>query len=125
MDARKRAQGSIRAATARRRLAEAGLPVRVVSMPSTTVFDRQEPEWRARVLPPGLPRVAVEAGVSAPWRAYVGLDGAVVGVDRFGESAPMQDLLDELGLTVERVARAATAVARRRGRRRAPRHQGR
>ena len=57
--------------------------------------------------------------------AYVGLDGAVVGVDRFGESAPMQDLLDELGLTVERVARAATAVARRRGRRRAPRHQGR
>jgi transketolase len=97
-------------------------------MPSTTVFDRQDAEWRAAVLPRGVPRVAVEAGVSAFWWKYVGLEGAVVGVDRFGESAPMQELFEEMGFTPERVARVVRSVARRRGRavpgpRR--RHQGR
>lgn len=105
------------AMSARRLLAEAGIPVRVVSMPSTSVFDRQDAEWRAAVLPPGVPRVAVEAGVSACWWRYVGLDGAVVGIDCFGESAPMQDLFEEMGLTPERIARAVRRVARRRGRR--------
>jgi transketolase len=105
------------AMSARRLLAEAGIPVRVVSMPSTTVFDRQDAEWRAAVLPPGVPRVAVEAGVSACWRKYVGLEGVVVGIDCFGESAPMQELFEEMGFTPERVARAVRRVARRRGRR--------
>ncbi len=119
------------AMSARRLLAEEGVPVRVVSMPSTSVFDRQDREWREEVLPPGVPRVAVEAGASDPWRKYVGLEGAVVGVDRFGESAPMEELYAELGLTAERVARVVSAVARRRRprrgasakRRRARRHQ--
>ena len=54
-------------------------------MPSTTVFDRQDRAWREAVLPPGLPRLAVEAGVSDYWRKYVGLEGAVLGLDRFGD----------------------------------------
>ncbi len=119
------------AMSARRLLAEEGVPVRVVSMPSTSVFDRQDREWRASVLPPGVPRVAVEAGASDLWRKYVGLDGAVIGVDRFGESGPMEELFAELGLTPERIARVVSALARRRrprrgaraGRRRSRRHQ--
>ena len=61
-------------------------------MPSTSVFDRQDAGYREDVLPRGLPRVAVEAGVSDFWRKYVGLDGGVVGIDRFGESAPASEL---------------------------------
>ncbi|HEX9049075.1 MAG TPA: transketolase, partial [Anaeromyxobacter sp.] len=101
------------AMSARRLLAEEGVPVRVVSMPSTSVFDRQDREWRAAVLPPGVPRVAVEAGASDLWRKYVGLEGAVIGVDRFGESAPMTELYAELGLTPERIARVVSALSRR------------
>src|SRR5690606_18770210 len=69
-------------------LQQKGIPVRVVSMPSTDVFDRQDAAWRESVLPKGLPRVAVEAGTTAGWYKYVGLDGAVVGIDTYGESAP-------------------------------------
>ena len=101
------------AMSARRILADEGIPVRVVSMPSTTVFDRQDPEWRAEVLPPGVPRVAVEAGASAGWWRYVGPGGAVVGIDRFGESGPMEELFRELGFTPERLARVVRGVARR------------
>ncbi|HET8538502.1 MAG TPA: transketolase [Anaeromyxobacter sp.] len=108
------------AMSAQRLLADAGVPVRVVSMPCTSAFDRQDPEWRAEVLPPGVPRVAVEAGASAGWWRYVGFEGAVVGVDRFGESGPMEELFRELGLTPERIARVVLSVAGRR-RRRAPR----
>jgi transketolase len=79
-------------------------------MPSTSVFDRQDAAWRARVLPAGVPRVAVEAGVTAGWYRYVGLEGAVVGVDRFGESAPAGVLFREFGITAENVARAVAAV---------------
>ena len=95
---------------ARRLLAERGLPVRVVSMPSTTVFDRQEAAWREAVLPRGVPRVAVEAGVTDFWRKYVGLEGGVVGLDRFGESAPAPELFEELGFTPGNVARVVMAV---------------
>jgi transketolase len=98
------------AVAAQRLLAVAGTPVRVVSMPSTTVFDRQEAAWRDAVLPPRVPRVAVEAGVSAFWRKYVGLEGAVVGLDQFGESAPAHELFAELGFTPERVARVTEGV---------------
>jgi len=85
-------------------------PVRVVSMPSTTVFDRQDAAWREAVLPKGLPRVAVEAGVTDGWRKYVGLEGAVVGIDRFGESAPAPDLFKHFGFTPETVANAVRSV---------------
>jgi len=99
------------AIAAQAELAAAGVPVSVVSMPSTTVFDRQDAAWRARVLPPGLPRVAVEAGAGDLWRKYVGLEGGVVSLDRFGESGPAPELFRHFGFTPEHVARAVRAVA--------------
>ena len=112
------------AVEAQRLLAIGGVSVRVVSMPSTNVFDRQEENYRERVLPPELPCVAVEAGVTDSWRKYVGRSGEVVGIDRFGESAPAAELFRHFGFTVERVveavktvlARRATRVDRSRGR---------
>jgi transketolase len=89
-------------------LAAKGIAARVVSMPSTSVFDRQDKAYRDRVLPPALPCVAVEAGVTDVWRKYVGRNGEVVGIDRFGESAPAADVYRYLGVTVERVVAAAT-----------------
>jgi transketolase len=91
-------------------LAGDGIAVRVVSMPCTSVFDRQSEDYRRSVLPVGLPRVAVEAGVGDYWRKYVGLDGAVVGIDRFGESAPAGDLLEFFGFTAENVAKTLKSV---------------
>lgn len=98
-------------------LAHAGFAARVVSMPSTTVFDRQPAAWRDAVLPRGVPRVAVEAGVRAFWRQYVGLDGGVVGIDSFGESAPAAALFAHFNLTAQAVADEARRVvtARQRG----------
>jgi transketolase len=99
---------------ARTKLAEEGVAVRVVSMPCTSVFDRQEPAYRERVLPRGLPRVAVEAGVTDYWRKYVGAadsgHGAVVGIDRFGESAPGPELFKHFGFTVESVVAAVKRI---------------
>jgi transketolase len=95
---------------AKAKLAEEGIAVRVVSLPSTGVFDRQDAAYREAVLPVGLPRVAVEAGVSDYWRKYVGLDGAVVGLDRFGESAPGPELFAYFGFTVEAVVAAVKRV---------------
>jgi len=95
---------------AQKQLGEAGVPTRVVSMPSTSVFDRQSEEYRSAVLPRGVPRIAVEAGVTDYWRKYVGLEGAVVGIDRFGESAPAGDLFKHFGFTAENVARAVRSV---------------
>jgi transketolase len=94
------------ALAAQKSLAEAGIPVRVVSMACTSVFDRQDEAWRDSVLPRGLPRVAVEAGVTDFWRKYVGIEGAVVGVDRFGESAPAGEVYKFLGVDAEHVAAA-------------------
>ncbi|MEW6689622.1 MAG: transketolase C-terminal domain-containing protein, partial [Pseudomonadota bacterium] len=91
---------------AQKLLAQSGLPVRVVSMPSTSVFDRQDANYRNSVLTPGIPKIAVEAGVTDYWRKYVGLDGEVVGLDRYGESAPAADVFRHLGFTPERVAAA-------------------
>jgi transketolase len=87
-------------------LAGDDIPVRVVSMPSTSVFDRQPQGFRDAVLPPGLPRVAVEAGSSDYWRKYVGPEGTVVGIDRFGESAPGPQRFAHFCFTPERVAQA-------------------
>jgi transketolase len=78
------------------------LPVRVVSMPSTSVFDRQERAWRDAVLPRGVPRIAAEAGVSKLWGAYG--CSAVLGIDRYGESAPGPELMKAFGFTPENLA---------------------
>ncbi|KAF1691971.1 transketolase [Pseudoxanthomonas koreensis] len=89
----------------------AGVKTRVVSMPSTEVFDRQDAAYRESVLPNAVRRrVAVEAGVSDFWRKYVGLDGAVVGLDRFGASAPAGDLYRYFGITTDKVVEAAKAL---------------
>ncbi len=93
-------------------LADEGIVARVVSMPATTVFDLQPRAYRDAVLPPGVPRVAVEAGVTGFWRQYVGLEGDVVGIDRFGESAPAQALFAYFHLTQQAVVDAACRVAR-------------
>ncbi|WP_144638002.1 transketolase [Bordetella genomosp. 13] len=95
---------------AQAQLAKEGIAVRVVSMPSTDVFDRQDAAWKASVLPKGLPRVAVEAGVTAFWHKYVGLEGAVVGIDRYGESAPAGALFKFFGLTADKVAETVKQV---------------
>jgi transketolase len=91
-------------------LARQGMPVRVVSMPSTDVFDRQDAAYKAGVLPKGLPRVAVEAGVTDFWYKYVGLEGAVVGIDTFGESAPAGVLFKHFGFTTEKVVAAVKSI---------------
>ncbi|WP_332302780.1 transketolase [Rhizobium sp. GR12] len=84
-------------------LAEKDIHVRVVSMPSTFAFDRQYRAYREAVLPGGVPRLAVEAGVTDYWRKYVGLDGAVVGIDTFGESAPAEVLFEHFNITAKAV----------------------
>ncbi|HEY5634999.1 MAG TPA: transketolase [Burkholderiaceae bacterium] len=99
------------ALAARELLAQAGVSVRVVSMPSTSVFDRQDEAYKRRVLPDGLPRVAVEAGVTDFWWKY--RCDAVVGVDRYGESAPAGALFDLFGITPANVAATVRAAIRR------------
>ena len=98
------------ALNAQKALAEQGIAVRVVSMPCTNVFDRQPAAYRAAVLPADLPKVAVEAGVSDGWYKYVGTHGKVVGLDRFGESAPADELFKLFGFTVDNVVAAVKAV---------------
>ena len=98
------------AMAAQKQLADAGIAVRVVSMPCTNVFDRQDANYRESVLPKGIRRVAVEAGVTDFWRKYVGLEGAVIGLDRFGESAPAGELFKFFGITAEAVAEAVKRV---------------
>lgn len=95
---------------AQKLLAGEGIAVRVVSMPSTDVFDKQDASWRNKVLPKGMPRVAVEAGVTAFWHKYVGLDGVVVGIDTYGESAPAGALFKHFGLTADKVVQAVKQV---------------
>ena len=92
------------------KLAQEGVRVRVVSLPSTSVFDRQDAAYREAVLPRGVPRVAVEAGVSDYWRKYVGLEGAVIGIDRYGESAPGPELFRHFGFTADQVVTAVKGV---------------
>lgn len=91
-------------------LAKEGVKSRVVSMPCTSIFDRQDKVYQESVLPRGVPRVAIEAGVTDYWRKYVGLEGAVVGIDTFGESAPANVLFEHFGFTVANVVKAAKDV---------------
>ena len=95
---------------ARAVLLEQGIHARVVSMPSTNVFDRQDQAYKDSVLTPGVVRVAVEAGVTDFWRKYVGLEGGVVGIDTFGESAPGGVLLKHFGFTVDNVVAVVKSV---------------
>jgi transketolase len=91
--------------------AKLGAGTRVVSMPSFERFNREPAEYRDAILPPSCrKRVAVEAGVTALWRQYVGLDGKVVGIDRFGISAPAPQVMKELGITVDAVVAAASSL---------------
>ena len=91
-------------------LAKQGVAVNVVSMPSTNVFDKQDAAYQNSVLPQDLPRVAVEAGVTDGWYKYVGLNGKVVGLDRFGESAPAEELFEFFGITTANVVAAVKSV---------------
>jgi transketolase len=91
-------------------LAQQGLAVRVVSMPSTNVFDRQTVAYKASVLPAGIPRVAIEAGVTDGWWKYG--CAAVLGIDRYGESAPAGALFKHFHLTAEDLADTVKVVVR-------------
>ncbi|MEM3857563.1 MAG: transketolase [Thermoprotei archaeon] len=95
-------------------LASQNTPVRVVSMPSWELFDAQPKDYKDSVLPPHInARVAVEAGTSKGWERYVGLEGRVVGLNRFGASAPGQIVMEKLGFTVDSVVAAAKEVLQR------------
>ena len=94
---------------AKKVLDEQGIATRVVSMPSTNVFDKQDQAYKDSVLPKGVKRVAIEAGVTDGWYKYVG-EGAVVGLNRFGESAPAGELFKLFGFTVENVVNTAKGI---------------
>jgi transketolase len=102
------------AAEAVRTMAAKGKKVRLVSMPSTNTFDAQDEDYRQKVLPPSVTRrVAVEAGVTAFWWHYVGLQGEIVGINHFGASAPAKDLFKAYGFTAEHVVEAIEKVLAR------------
>ncbi len=96
-------------------LGERGVKARVVSMPSQELFDAQDEKYRRALLPAGVPVVAIEAGVTFGWERYTGTDGAVIGLDRFGASAPGAVVAEKLGFTVERIVDAAIKVIEKRG----------
>ncbi len=97
---------------AARLLAAEGIPARVVSFPSWKLFEEQSPDYKAGVLPASLPKLAVEAGSTLGWWKYVGQDGDVVGLDRFGASAPGAIALKEFGFTAENVAARAKKLVK-------------
>ena len=90
-----------------------GIRARVVSFPSWKIFEEQTAEYKASVLPAGVPKLAVEAGATLGWWKYVGQDGDVIGVDRFGASAPGPKVLAELGFGAENVAKRARALVKK------------
>ncbi len=99
------------AVEAKAKLNEQGVKVRIVSMPSTNIFDEQPQEYKESVLPKNiLKRVAVEAGVTLGWYKYVGLEGRVIGLDRFGASAPYKTLYKEFGITTDSIVEAVNSL---------------
>ena len=101
------------ALAAREKLETQGVRARVVSLPCWNLFDAQPVEYREAVLPPDVPMLAIEAGVSLGWRPYVGPGIEVIGVDRFGASAPGEIVMREYGFSVEHVTQRALAVVKR------------
>ncbi|MCM8595670.1 transketolase [Accumulibacter sp.] len=93
-------------------LGQEGIPARVVSMPCSRRFDQQSPDYRQQVLPAGVPVLAIEAGHPDLWWKYVGSSGAVVGIDRFGESAPAGELYEHFGLTAAEIVSRVWALLR-------------
>jgi transketolase len=91
-------------------LKDEGIHARVVSMACTQAFDRQDQAYKDSVLTPGVKRISVEAGVTDYWRKYVGLDGACVGIDTYGESAPGKVVFEHFGFTVDNVVKTAKSV---------------
>jgi len=98
---------------ARDKLAERKITARVASMPSWELFEEQSAEYREQVLPKDVPKLAVEAGATLGWYKYVGEKGAVIGVDRFGASAPGKIVMEKLGLNVDNVVQHALRLAGR------------
>ena len=99
--------------TAREKLAAAGVKARVVSLASHELFALQSPAYRDSVLPPDVPRVSIEAAHSMSWYRWVGTNGIVIGIDRYGASAPFERIYTELGLTVEKVVEAARSLVKK------------
>lgn len=98
------------ARAAQKELTKENIMVRVVSMPCTNVFDRQDRTYRESVLPKGIRCVAVEAGVTDGWYKYVGSDGEIVGMNTFGESAPANKLFEHFGFTINNVVNAVKKI---------------
>jgi transketolase len=97
-------------------LDEKGVGARVVAMPSWELFDRQDEAYRRRVLPPEIkPRIAIEAGISQGWHRYVGDMGRVIGLDRFGASAPSKILFEKFGFTSDHLVKTALTLLQRPG----------
>ena len=99
--------------SAREKLAEHGVQARVVSLASHELFALQSAEYRASVLPPGIPRVSIEAAHTMSWYRWVGENGVVLGIDRYGASAPYETIYTELGLTVDKIVDAAKGLVKR------------
>jgi transketolase len=95
---------------AHQQLAEQGIPTRVVSMPSMELFARQSPDYQKSVLPDGIPRVSIEAAHPMSWYRWVGSDGVVLGLTRFGASSPYERIYEELGITVQTIVDAAKGL---------------
>jgi transketolase len=99
---------------AQEELKKEGVNARVVSMPSFELFDQQDEAYRDEVLPPSITkRVGIEAGVTLAWYKYVGLNGAVIGLDRFGESGPGDEVMKHFGFTTENVVKVAKALLKK------------
>jgi transketolase len=95
---------------AHQQLAESGIAARVVSMPSMELFARQPDAYQSSVLLAGIPRVSIEAAHPMSWYRWVGSNGIVLGLDRFGASAPYEKIYEHLGITVQKVVDAATSL---------------
>jgi transketolase len=97
---------------AKAKLDEVGVPARVVSMASMELFERQSQEYQSSVLPDGIPRVAIEAAHPMSWYRWVGTKGIVLGLERYGASAPYEKIYEHLGMTVDKVVEAARGLAK-------------
>jgi transketolase len=97
---------------AREKLAAAGVKARVVSLASHELFALQPKEYRASVLPAGVPRVAIEAAHPMSWYRWVGSNGAIMGIERYGASAPFETIYKELGLTVDKLVETAKGLVK-------------